>query len=210
MKRGGRKPASPSPTHSGATATKSRRSGGRASSSNNDLFLFVGLSRYVSPASQRLGGLSPLGGLLRQRGRLKASHGMWPVTHYHGAVEHFMHRHRATGQGMAPACFPDLIHPMVEHYRVVLVHTALVLDREHPIQILAPGPHKRVTHLLRRNRKSPVKLIHILRPKKLVGCFDRNNAAQAQFLRKTSLPGPVTALHPAPRLRRIGWDHLNP
>ena len=36
------------------------------------------------------------------------------------------------------------------------------------------------------------------------------DAPQPQFLRQTALPSPVTALHPASRLRRIGRDHLNP
>ena len=135
---------------------------------------------------------------------------MRPVTNHHGTIQHFVNGHCATRQRIPPACLADLEHPIIQHYRVVLVHVALVLNREHPIQILARGSDKRATHLLCGNRKPPVKLIHILRPQKQVGCFNGSNASQPQFLRQTALPSPVTALHPASRLRRIGRDHLNP
>src|SRR5205814_196442 len=114
--------------------------------SNNDLFLCSsGLSRYFSFTYHWLGGPRPLCGLLRQCARLKASHGMRPVTNHHGTIQHFVNGHCATRQRIPPACLADLEHPIIQHYRVVLVHVALVLNREHPIQILAPGCDKRAT-----------------------------------------------------------------
>src|SRR5678809_341810 len=85
-----------------------------------------------------------------------------------------------------------------------------MLNRENPVQILAPAAYKCAALASCLYRKAPVVFGQILLPQEAIGFLHRDDLAQSQLLRQPPLPGAVAALHPPSRLRRIRWNHLGP
>src|SRR5262249_10295125 len=94
--------------------------------------------------------------------------------------------------------------------RFARIPPPLVLDREHPSQILPARAYKRTPLSLSRYRKAPVEFLSVLLAQKPVGLLHRGDLTPAQLLRQPPLPGAVTTFHTPARLRRIRRDHFNP
>src|SRR5689334_13113760 len=73
----------------------------------------------------------------------KPRHFMRPETHHQFAIEELLNRHLASAQRVPPARLFDLQNPVIQCDGVVRIHRALLLNREHPVQILPPGADKR-------------------------------------------------------------------
>src|SRR5215831_3135559 len=116
------------------------------------------LSNCLPVVPQWLRRLPRLGLLLRQSFRFKPRHFVRSKPDHNLAIELFVYRHLATTQGVAPAGLFDLQNPVVQRDGVVRVYRALVLNRKHPVQILAAGPHKRTAFARRGYREPAVEL----------------------------------------------------
>ena len=127
-----------------------------------------------------------------------------------GSVQVLVHRDVTTGQRCPPLYPLDLQAQVLKTDGVVAVHSALVLQREHQVQILAPASHKRVALLRWRHLKATVELRHIVFSQKAVGFVHCLDPAQSQLLGQSSLPGPEVALATPTGLRRVGGNHLHP
>jgi hypothetical protein len=121
-----------------------------------------------------------------------------------------VHHHRAACQTRSPAHRFDLQAEVLKVDRVVPVHRTLELQGEDEIQIAAATGHKRAAPFCGLHLEAAVKLGHVVLPQKRIGCLQRLDSEQPQFLRQSSLPGPEIVLAATPRLWRVGRYHLNP
>lgn len=120
-----------------------------------------------------------------------------------------MHDNDLAGQCIAPARSFNLKHPILHSYGIVVANSALVLNAENPVKILAPAAHESASFLRRRNRKLLVELNYVLLTQKSVGGFSILDAACAQLLRKATLPRAEIALTAPASLRRISRNYLH-
>ena len=125
------------------------------------------------------------------------------------AIEMLVNRHAAARQALTPARLGDLKHASLELNRVVLIDQALTLQTEHPVQVLPSAGDKGGTRLTGLDGKLLVELRDVALPQEVVGLNQGSDLGTSQLLRQSSLPGTIVAFHPAPRLRRIGWDQSN-
>src|SRR6266446_3080767 len=77
--------------------------------------------------------------------------------------------------------------------RIIAGHDALVLQREHQVQILASPRHESSPTLTGRLTETLIELLHILLMEKPIGLLQSIDLPGAQFRRQTSLPGAEAA-----------------
>src|SRR5580704_3588138 len=134
--------------------------------------------------------------------RVVTAHDVRPVPHAPGFIQMFAHRDGTSRQGSSPARRLNLKDCSSHHHGIVPVHHALLLHREHHLQILSPAGQKGRARLQGRHPKPSIELRHILFPQKLVRPLRRDDSPQPQLLRQPPLPGSESAFRPPARLRR--------
>src|ERR1700760_4265955 len=105
-----------------------------------------------------------------------------------------MNDHGLSGEGIPPAGLIELENAIGILNRVVIVHCALVLDAEDPVQILATNPHKGTPFLRRRNREAIIELSYVAVSEKPIRLSYILNPTHPQFLRQPALPSAETPL----------------
>src|SRR5450631_4279503 len=126
-----------------------------------------------------------------------------------GSVEMLMDDHLASSQCGAPLGSLDLHDQVVKVHGVVSINGALESLCEYHLQVPVPAGYERRTQLRCRHREAPVELGDVVLVEKLVGPFQSSDPAQSQLLRQASLPGREVPFRAAPRLRRVGRNHMH-
>src|ERR1700687_2825714 len=109
-------------------------------------------------------------------------------------------RYRAPSQGIAKSGFVDLPRPSLDGHGVIVVHHALRLHAEDPVQVTSPRPPERRAFLRRRHAELVVELRDVPIPQECIGALHRGHPRQAELLRQAPLPSPKTPLRAASRL----------
>ena len=118
-------------------------------------------------------------------------------------------RDRTSGQSSPPARRCDLQDRSSHHDGVIPAHHALLLHREHHVEILSPTGHKCAAPQRRRDLETLIELGHVFLPEKSslpLACRSRADAVPGQ----APLPGSEPAFRTPARLRRVGRNHANP
>src|SRR6202522_1714030 len=123
-------------------------------------------------------------------------------------VQVLMDDHLASSKSGAPLGTLQLHHQIVKAHGIIPINGALVSLREDHLQVPVPARYKCRASLCCRNGKAAVELGDVVLTEKRVGRVQRSDPAQSQLLRQPSLPGGEVAFRAAPRLRRIGRNHL--
>src|SRR6201981_1314700 len=118
--------------------------------------------------------------------------------------------HRASGERVPETGFVQLQITILENDRVVVSHRSLRLDREHPVQVLAPAFAERCSFLSCRLGELAIELADVALTQERVCLFPCADTSQPELLRQPVLPSAKIPFTPASRLRRIRWDHLYP
>src|SRR5882762_2936598 len=100
--------------------------------------------------------------------RVVTAHDMRPVPNTPGFIQMFADRDRTSRQGSPPARRLDLEDFSSHHDRIIPVHHALLLHREHHVQILSPAGQKCAAPLQSRDLKPLIEFGHVLLPEKPV------------------------------------------
>src|SRR6267142_1099957 len=96
-------------------------------------------------------------------------------------VQMLMNGDPTTGEGGAQLTALELPDLVGETHRVIARDDALVLQREHQVEILAPEGHESSASLTSRLTETLVKLLHILLSKKAIGLFQSLDLLSPQF-----------------------------
>src|SRR3974390_1546950 len=135
---------------------------------------------------------------------------MRPVANTPAPLQVLVHGDVAARQRPAPSLPLDLQAQVLHAHRVVATHRALIVQREDLLQVAPWTASEGRAPLRRPHLKALIELGDVVLAQKAIGLLHRGDPAQPQLLRQPSLPGPEVALRTAPRLRRIGGNHLNP
>src|SRR6266576_6776849 len=141
--------------------------------------------------------------------RAIAAQALRSVSEGERSIQMLVHPHRAARQGRSPTHRFDLQAEVLKAHRVISIHRPLKLHTKNEVEVLTSAWQKGCSPLRRAHLKMTVELGDIVLPQKPVRLLQRRDAVQAQLLGQTPLPGPEVALAAAPRLRRIGRDHLD-
>src|SRR5271157_1878401 len=133
-----------------------------------------------------------------------------PVEDAQPAVQMFTYDHPTAREGASPGSLLNLQTTVGPVHRVVAIDHALLLEREHLVEVPPSHPHKSRTGLGRPSHKLVIKLLDITHFQKGIGLLDASDAAQAQLLRHAPLPSPEVPFPPPSRLGRVRGNHLNP
>ena len=101
----------------------------------------------------------------------ESCHRMRTVTDAECAIQMFVHRHAAPGQGGAKSGrwnLKDMVHKLD---RIVSGNQAFVLNREDSIQIQVWHRNKSRARLSRSNTKLAIELVNVVRLQEIVGVF---------------------------------------
>src|ERR1043166_8535044 len=118
-----------------------------------------------------------------QIGEREARHLMRPKAHQEDAIQMLVDSHLAACQSVPPAGLVYLHDPVVQGDGVVLVHRALVLDREYPFQVFAARADESAALSRRRHRKAAIELLLVFLAQEAVSFLHRPNVPNAQLLR---------------------------
>src|SRR3974390_2858731 len=135
---------------------------------------------------------------------------MRPVANTPAPLQVLVHGDVAARQRPAPSLPLELQAQVLHAHRVVATHRALIVQGEDLLQVAPWAASEGRATLRRPHLKALIELGDVVLPQKAIGLFHRGDPTQPQLLRQPSLPGPEVALRTAPRLRRIGGNHLNP
>src|SRR2546421_13002984 len=115
-------------------------------------------------------------------------------------VQMLMNGNSTTGERRAQLTTLELPDLVGETHRVIAGHDALVLEREHQVEILTPERHESSAPLTGWLTETLVELRHVLLPQKAIGLRQSFDLPHPQFRRQSSLPGAEAAFTAPARL----------